>query len=486
MSGFIRHLAELRRQNSHSRISFVSGNFRVIHAGHIRLLRFAREMADMLVVAVLPRSSENASFHEQDRREGVCALSMVDYAEILDGDLRDALRALRPDFVVKGPEHKRQANPEREVLATTGGRLIFAAGATMPSAVDIAGQGASGLGLLYCPNGYLKRRSIALSDLSDLLTSMRGLKVIVAGDVIVDEYIQCDPLGMSQEDPTIVVSPVSHQKYLGGAGIVAAHAAGLGAKVQFLSVCGQDEAANFVRKRLQEDSVTAYIAADESRPTILKQRFRCKGKTLLRVSHLRQHAVDKDISSFLLDSVASVWEKTDLLIFSDFNYGCLPQPFVDELSQCAHDHGVKIVADSQSSSQVGDVSRFHGAALLTPTEREARLAAHDFESGLVVLAETLRRKAHACNVIVTLGESGMLIHQHPENTDQLPALNPVAIDVAGAGDSLLVCASLALAVGGNIWQAACLGALSAAIQIGREGNIPLTTEDIALQLKTWF
>ena len=67
------------------------------------------------------------------------------------------------------------------------------------------------------------------------------------GDVIADEYISCDPLGMSEEDPTIVVTPISSKTFIGGAAIVAAHAASLGAQVQFFSVVGDDQTATFCR-----------------------------------------------------------------------------------------------------------------------------------------------------------------------------------------------------------------------------------------------
>ena len=134
---------------------------------------------------------------------------------------------------------------------------------------------------------------------------------------------------------------------------------------------------------------------------------------------------------------------------------------------------------------MGDVSRFRSTHLLTPTEREARLAVQDFEAGLVVLADLLLKRATARNVILTLGESGVLVQQDSSATDQLPALNPAARDVVGAGDSLLVVASLALAAGGNIWEAACLGSVAAGIQVGRQGNVPLSADDIVACLQHW-
>jgi bifunctional ADP-heptose synthase (sugar kinase/adenylyltransferase) len=172
-----------------------------------------------------------------------------------------------------------------------------------------------------------------------------------------------------------------------------------------------------------------------------------------------------------------------MLIFSDFNYGCLPQPLVDEIISLCNKHGVAMVADSQSSSQIGDLSRFHGMLLVTPTEHEARLAMRDHTSGLIVLAESLRQKTKAAHILITLGVEGLLIHspQHEKNglaSDQLPAFNTVPKDVSGGGDCLLICTALALATGANIWESAYLGSIAAACHVGRMGNIPLTMEEV--------
>ena len=180
-------------------------------------------------------------------------------------------------------------------------------------------------------------------------------------------------------------------------------------------------------------------------------------------------------------------DELDLVVFSDFNYGCLPQPLVEKLVALADSRGVKLAADSQSSSQVGDVSRFKGMHLLTPTEREARISTRNREDGLVVLAEQLRQQASAKNVFLTLGEEGLLIHaknRHHSDwlTDRIGALNSAAKDVAGAGDSLLITSALALACDATIWEAACLGSLASAIQVGRVGNTPLTAVELLREL----
>ena len=106
-----------------------------------------------------------------------------------------------------------------------------------------------------------------------------------------------------------------------------------------------------------------------------------------------------------------------------------------------------------------------------------RLALSNYEDGLVVLAEALRKKTNASNIAITLGAEGVLIHaaQHKKTqwlTDRLPSLNTSPKDTAGAGDCLLVCSAMSLVLGRSIWESLYLGSVAAACQVGRIGNIP--------------
>jgi rfaE bifunctional protein kinase chain/domain len=289
---------------------------------------------------------------------------------------------------------------------------------------------------------------------------------------------------MSQEDPTIVVTPVESRTFTGGAGIVAGHVASLGAKSRYISVTGDDETASNSEKSLASFGVEASLIRDSSRPTILKQRFRASNKTLLRVSHLRAHDIGEEFIDSVLKKFHQLLPKTDLVIFSDFNYGCLPQQLVDSITQVCRDQDIPFVADSQASSQVGDVSRYVDATMISATEREIRLAVNDFKSGLQNVADRLLQKSKARTLIVKLGAEGLLVvSSNPDyTTDSLKAMNSNPVDVAGAGDAFLSASSLALAAGASIWESAYLGSIAASIQVSRIGNIPLKKELILREL----
>lgn len=470
---------------------FVCGSFNVVHPGHLRLLRFAKECGDHLIVAVQSdRIAGNAAHVPQALRlEGVASIGWVEEAFIFDEPLTDLIARLKPDIVVKGKEHEFSINPELSVLEEYGGDLLFSSGETTFSSLDLIKKEFQFLDInsINLPEDYISRHQLDRTKLIELIHKFSKIKVCVVGDLIIDEYITCEPLGMSQEDPTIVVMPIDSTRFIGGAGIVAAHAAGLGATVQLVSVTGKDASREYAVENLAQAGVNASLFVDSSRPTTLKQRFRSRGKSLLRVSHLHQGAISSTIQKKIIRAVGQSLESADLLVFSDFNYGCLPQPLVIHLVELAKERSVMVAADSQSSSQVGDISRFKGVHLITPTEREARISTRNREDGLVVLAEQLRQRTGVQNVLLKLGEEGLLIHADSANvgsclTDKVGALNSSAKDVAGAGDSLLIASALTLASGGSIWEAAFLGSLAAAIQVGRVGNTPLRTEELVREL----
>ena len=471
------------------RLVLITGRFNVLHPGHIRLFQFARGCGKRLLVAVESDNLAGASAHvrEELRLESLRSCMLVDDAFVFDEPLMELITRLRPNVVVKGREYEGSFNPEAEAVATYGGTLVFSSGEVQFSSTDLLRQELSAVSntAFSLPTPFFDRHAISLKRLRNLVTSFSELRVLTLGDLIIDDYINCEPLGMSQEDPTLVVSPIDRLRFIGGAGIVAAHAAGLGAKSNLVSVVGTDSANSFAAQELLRANVNAVLIEDVSRPTTVKERYRAGGKTLLRVSHLHQSAVSLEIQVSIVEQVKQLIDNIDLLVFSDFSYGVLPQPVVDSVIALAKERGVIIAADSQCSSQLGDIGRFKGVDLLLPTEREARVSTQNRESGLVVLAEQLRKKSKAKFILLKMGADGVLIHapgkiKNGWLTDQVEALNKFPKDVAGAGDSMLITSALTLTAGGSIWEAACVGSIAAAVQVGRLGNVPICAREIRI------
>lgn len=464
-------------------VGFISGNFNIIHAGHLRLFKFASEVSDCVIIGLERDDNDGVTVPQALRAEALDGLEMIDMVVDIGEDLEQFLRLLNPDIIIKGKEFEDQINLEGKIAEDTGARLMFASGEYVFSATDLVNRefSANGLSLASEAYEYIQRHNLDPQALKEKLFRIADLKTLVIGDLIVDQYVFCDPIGMSQEDPTLVVTPNRRQKFVGGAGIVAAHVGGLGCKVAYGGLIGDDEAGSYAKEQLAQFGVAAELIVDETRPTTMKTRYRASGKTLLRVNELRQHDVSgvalERLKSATLDRLADF----EMVIFSDFSYGCLPYDLVRDLISVGRDNNICMTADSQSSSQMGDVLKFGKMHLLTPTEREARLATQNFSDGIAYLIGELRERSHAENLVITMGADGMLINGPREGTnfvDSLPALNPNPVDVAGAGDSVLATMSSALAVDCSIWEAAFLGTLAASVQVSRAGNLPITRDDL--------
>ncbi|NBU53782.1 MAG: hypothetical protein EBS33_05350, partial [Alphaproteobacteria bacterium] len=244
-------------------------------------------------------AGNGAHIPEKLRLEGVIANSYVDSAFIFNEDIYSLIMRLKPDIIVKGKEHENQNNPELIAVKNYGGKLLFCSGESLLSSVDLLKRefNSTVFNSIGLPSNYLLRHSISNKDLIKLVQSFAKLHVCVIGDLIVDEYITCQSLGMSQEDPTIVVTPIDEKKFIGGAAIVAAHAVKMGAITDFVSVVGCDEVADYARECLNMHGLNPFLLNDDSRPTTLKRRYRSKGKSLLRVSYLHQNAISNTLKN---------------------------------------------------------------------------------------------------------------------------------------------------------------------------------------------
>ena len=255
----------------------------------------------------------------------------------------------------------------------------------------------------------------------------------------------------------------------------------MGANVHFVSVSGDDDKYDYVIEELDKSGVSAFVLKDNSRITILKKRYRVDGISKFRLSELSSQSISTILEHMFLEHIKERIHEYDLIIFSDFNYGFLSNELIEQIQALATKSNVPCVADCQSSSQVGDITKYKGLLLATPTEREARLGLKNQSDGLVTIAEHLRQATIADYVLLKLAGEGVLVHANSDGnvkTDQLPALNQMPQDVSGAGDALLTAGALALISGGSIWEASFIGSLAAAIQVSRNGNIPIRLNDL--------
>lgn len=470
---------------------FISGNFSILHPGHIRLFQLARKLGDQLIVGVNSDETVISPINVPIamRLDSVNSIQMVDKTLVIRNDLEQVLLDLKPEIVLKGREHEYLENIEQEIVAKYGGRLVFGSGDFVMSSkeffssINLESSSAESAG-----KPFLERHQIKLVDIEQILEKSKMIRVLVIGDLIIDEYIDCESVGLSQEDPSVIFRPYYSKRYVGGAGIVSMHASSIGAVTTYIGVAGNDPEMQLAKQELEDSGVVAHLFTDNSRQTILKQRFKSSGKTQFRLNRFDDATITRETRKEIFKKVKESLNDTDVLIFSDFNYGLLDSELVLSIIKLAKAAGVFIAADCQISSQIADYLKYRGVDLVTPTEHEARVTLRNNHDGLAAIANTFQESLKSKYLMLTLGADGVLLqeqidHKHGSfKADVLPALNPNPKDVAGAGDSFLVLATLALAGGATINEAAYLASLGANVQVSRIGNIPITAEEILTAL----
>jgi bifunctional ADP-heptose synthase (sugar kinase/adenylyltransferase) len=293
-------------------------------------------------------------------------------------------------------------------------------------------------------------------------------------------------IGGQTKTPTISVLFERRQDYVGGAGIVAEHLRAAGAEVTFSTVLGDDALKDFVLDRLRSRGIDCKAIIDKTRPTTNKNAIVAGGYRLLKVDTLNNQTVSDEIVKTLTDAITST--PTDAVVFSDFRHGVFNRRTIPSLV-AAIPKGVYTVADSQVASRWGNITEFQGFDLITPNEREARFALGDQDSGIRPLASTLYDAAKCKTLILKLGDKGVLTCRHAdhESLDSFFVVDSFVdrlLDGVGAGDALLAYATLSMMATGSDCIATIIGCLAAACECERDGNIPISVEDVLQKLES--
>jgi len=480
--------------------SLCFGHFNIIHPGHLRYFQTARLHKEKIVVALesdneVAKSGAGDWFSEDERAEAVAALEIVDKVIILDsGTLIDLVERLEPRVLVLGREFERDRAAEvAGAIASVqvfGGKVVYATGEARVASTNLfyARQDELELEKWRSFEKSLTAKGMEIDELSSRLTKGKPSNLLIIGDTILDQYIPCDPVGMSSEAPVVVVKELDSRDFIGGAAIVSAHAAALGADSKLLSVTGEDPEADIVTEKLVEAGVTPHLIRDSTRPTTKKIRYMVESQKLFRVSRLKEHSISKELELRLVEKIWELAASTDAIIVSDFVYGVITPTIVEELVELAKQNNIPLLGDLQCSSQIGNVTKFNNFFLICPTEREARIALSNQDDGIEYVANSLMEKTHCRNVIVKLGAEGLIVYSKDISSSfihrqHFPSLSATPVDVTGAGDSLLAAVAVGITKGMSLVEAAALGCCVAAVAVQRVGNIQVCPDDLSDLIK---
>jgi rfaE bifunctional protein nucleotidyltransferase chain/domain len=506
------------------------GCFDIVHPGHIRHLRQARALGDLLLVSItgdpaIRKGPARPLIPEELRAENLAALDCVDLVYVDDSPTAlKLLEAVRPDVYVKGKEYEFNNDPrfaeEREAVERAGGRVVFSSG-------DVVFSSTALIAALEQSADPYHQRLVQLTErgelqgpaLYSLISSFRGKRVVVAGECIVDSYVLCDRPEVASESPVLTLRPLEARHYDGGAAVVARHVAALGGKPILVTPLPESREGEALRQRLEGEGVEVRALTVKA-PVPEKQRFLVGAQKIMKLDLVEPMVLDAGQQERFIEMACEAAEGStdfaamrgdgkaaatfggevggtgdatgdlcDAGIIADFGLGLFTPKMMTKLCRSLRP-AVRVLSGDVSGKR-SNLSAMRVMDLVCPSEQELRDAMRMHGEGLPLVTwsmlETLRSKA----AMVTLGADGLIAFSRLAESgsqsgawetrlqsEHIPALCPVALDPLGCGDSLLAVATLALASGASLTAAGFVGACAAAVQVQRLGNVPVTGGDL--------
>ncbi len=305
-------------------------------------------------------------------------------------------------------------------------------------------------------------------------------KILVVGDLILDEYVWGGVHRISPEAPVPILETRSENLALGGAANVANNLVGLGCEVHLCGAIGQDEKGDKLLQTIHNRSIqTEGIFRFVHRPTTSKMRIIAHSQQILRIDKEDNRPITEETEKKLIQYINQTIPGIDGIICSDYHKGILTEKVIKAIMHRAQKSKKSVIVDPKSA----DFALYKGATAITPNLGEVarsvpiKIKDKD-EEDLGRAAEYLLNLTKAQAILITQGKDGMSLYQSKEKPISIPTVAKEVFDVTGAGDTVISVFGMAVFVGFNFEEAAWLSNMAASVVVGKVGTAVVTLEEI--------
>ncbi len=475
--------AKLRKEGK--KIVQCHGCFDLLHPGHVMHFKAAKNFGDVLVVSItediyVNKGPDRPIFTEQVRAENLAAIEYIDYVTINHHPkATPAIAAIKPDYYVKGQDYKDPDEDftggileEKEAVEKEGGELVFTEEIQFSSSklinryIDIKDDHL---------NSYLEtlRGKFNYDDFVKKFDEIKNYRVLVIGDIILDEYQFVAPLGKSSKAANITAKSLESELYAGGSLAVANHIADFVDSVTLLSTYGLNKGHNyqeFIESHLMKNVEFEGVFLPE-RPTVLKRRlvdnvFKHKLFEVIEIDDSEYSVEEKELVTKAVDELKN---KFDLIVVADFGHGLIDKDIIKQLE----DSDIYLAVNAQTNSAnkgFNLLTKYQNCDYFSIDKLEARLATHDRYADITHIHRDLMKETNASLGSITLGVHGSAVMDNEGNASTCPALSREVIDTIGAGDAYLSVTSLLAKQGAATEEIAFIGNAVGAMAVKILGN----------------
>lgn len=331
----------------------------------------------------------------------------------------------------------------------------------------------------------MKRNKLPVSRVRTLLAAARKTRILVIGDVMLDQFIWGSVARISPEAPVPVVEFKSESFMPGGAANVARNLTTLGVQTELFGAVGVDDAADKLRSLLREHQIGCRgLVTSPERNTILKTRIVAHSQQVVRIDRESRENLAAAQTKRLLAAIKAQLPHTDAIIVGDYGKGTVTQPLLTELKALCRERGIWLSLDPKPIHHLN----LTGLSLIAPNRKEAFDLAHTADetknadpfadTNLMAATECLLRELNPAVLLITLGELGMLLCQRGQKPFHIRTVAQEVFDVSGAGDTVIATFTLAIAAGASPIEAAILSNHAGGIVVGKVGTATCTAEEL--------
>lgn len=313
---------------------------------------------------------------------------------------------------------------------------------------------------------------------TEILRDLHNRKIVVLGDVMLDEFVWGDVTRISPEAPVPVVDVRRESIHLGGAANVLANLIALGASGSVVGVIGDDDAGKRLRNGLRElgDEANDNLIVDELRPSTIKTRIIAHSQLVVRADRESRTPVNSQIEEQIVGRLKEALQEADAFVVSDYDKGVVTQRILAEILPFAYER-VPVLIDPK----LRNFNFYRPATLVTPNHHEAlRMSDSEDHSddGSRHAATTIRNKLGCDAVLITRGDRGMMLLEGDGEPVYVNTAAREVYDVTGAGDTVIAALAAALATGASMLEAAALANHAAGIVVGKVGTATATADEL--------
>ncbi len=336
----------------------------------------------------------------------------------------------------------------------------------------------------------MSAKIISPARVRQILQAATKIRMLVLGDVMLDQFIWGGVSRISPEAPVPVVEFDRESFMPGGAANVARNLTTLAVPAELFGAIGTDEAGRRLQTLLNEQNIGCRgLVAHAGRHTSVKTRVVAQKQQMVRIDRETRDGLDARLTGRLLAGLKAKLPRAAALIVGDYGKGVVTQPLLNEIKTLCRARGIWLSFDPKPVHHLN----LNGLSLITPNRKEAfelanlvdetRHANPLADKNLMLVAERLLNELRPAVLLITLGELGMLLCQRGRKPFHIPTVAQEVFDVSGAGDTVIATFTLAMAAGASPVEAAILSNHAAGIVVGKIGTATATPEELLASFK---